>query len=407
MSPDFSISDWDAGVKTNTATDRENYLRLVGEIGLAPLLADRIAGGSRLSGWIEDTDVGGGVGTLTDKAGSPDHIEVIQTINRYSHVQRADALAANMEVIARMRAEDTNAGSTWAPSITLYWDIDNWCRASIEHSVSIKKFMYMANVASDNAWGRVGTTVAGTWYYLRVKIDASNYIIDYSADGIAWTNMVTVARPIEYSGAPVLVIIGKGYSDTPTYTNPDFDNSLATAGTGTSKMTDMTVFPYNLIGDVESAVEPMPASKKMGISTIFHSGLTAARYIDKIEWHIGGVVKATYDTNIIAGASTSIAEYDLTSGSFENVVGDFTVKTHFRGELDGTPTMEKVEGDFIPVECYLYTALQTGLPENVILEAGYLTTSPYSCVHSSHGVAETDPDICAVGHVKTDVEMSN
>ena len=102
---------------------------------------------------------------------------------------------------------------------------------------------------------------------------------------------------------------------------------------------------YRTSGNWESAAQTM-AESHLENTTITYSNVDLDNYIDRIEWLVGGVVKATYDTNITSGTSMTITNSSLTSGSFNNVSTDFTVRSYLVGNGSATPVIEEISGDY-------------------------------------------------------------
>ena len=106
--------------------------------------------------------------------------------------------------------------------------------------------------------------------------------------------------------------------------------------------------PYydDAVADWTSAEQTM-TGLDLKNTIITHSNLSATSYIDKIEWLVNDVVKATYDTDITSGTSTAITNDNLTSGTFRDVDDDFKVKVYMRS-TDGadTPEITQIEGEY-------------------------------------------------------------
>ena len=107
-------------------------------------------------------------------------------------------------------------------------------------------------------------------------------------------------------------------------------------------ITSNTTNVYPITGDWYSNVQTMSAGNHMDNTTILHSNVDASNYVDRVEWLVGGIVKATYETDINSGTSTTITT--PTSGTFADVNADFTVKLYLVGS--STPTIEEISGEF-------------------------------------------------------------
>jgi len=340
---DFTITDFDTGAtKTNTETNKDNPLLSANQLGVEPVFCDRVSDGSRKAGWTEDVDSVIG-GTITDQA---DYIEIYQRINAYAHVER-DVATDNITIQGKLKLATTSVTASWTPCVYLYWDTDNWVGCGVNGTPlghRSHKNILSTEVGSVVATGSV---LIGTWYWYKVVLTPTTFTTYYSLDGISFIQITTGARPGSWSGAPALIIAGKGYSDNPTYPNPDMDNSIGTVATSNSHMTDMVVMPYQAAGTWESAVQTMSASSKMLNTTITHQDLSASDKITEIRWQVGGVTKATYSTDIVSGASTTIVEADLTSGTFDDVNADFTIEVDLAtGGADTTPLITEIDGDY-------------------------------------------------------------
>lgn len=108
----------------------------------------------------------------------------------------------------------------------------------------------------------------------------------------------------------------------------------------------MKVGDYYTSGNWESAEQTMDSGMNLRDCTFTYDNFSGARYIDKVEWLLNGVVKATYDTNIDDDGDSplTIRESDLTSGSFNDVNANFTVKLYLVGQASSSPEVEALSG---------------------------------------------------------------
>jgi len=88
----------------------------------------------------------------------------------------------------------------------------------------------------------------------------------------------------------------------------------------------------------------MPNTEAVEDTTIYHT-VSPTSYIDRVEWLVDGQAKASYDTDITSGASTTITRDDVTGGSFNAVNDDFQIKLYLAGTGADTPAITKVEGN--------------------------------------------------------------
>jgi hypothetical protein len=96
----------------------------------------------------------------------------------------------------------------------------------------------------------------------------------------------------------------------------------------------------------ESETQTITAGKKLLNTTIGTSGLTVIYKITQIDWLVGGDVKATYATDIESGTTLLIEEDDLTSGTFENVDDDFTIRVTGEGDGAGSFALNRIDGNY-------------------------------------------------------------
>ena len=112
---------------------------------------------------------------------------------------------------------------------------------------------------------------------------------------------------------------------------------------------DIKVFSgYHQTGSWQSA--PIELENKYSLidTTIeFADVETDKSEIDKIEWLENDVVKAAYDTDIdnLANSPFTITEAELTSGSFEELKNNFTIKVYLKGDGEHSPTVKSLTGN--------------------------------------------------------------
>jgi len=152
--------------------------------------------------------------------------------SHYGHVEKAASALANFVAETRIYAADANIGGTWMPAIYAYWGRDDWVGVGLPYSAGYKIGYQFNKAGVLTALYTAAVATVKTWYWVRVRADASDVYLDYSTDYITWTNLVTTARAATWAGAPALIIAGKGFSFMPTWPNPDLDNNYVTAGIG-------------------------------------------------------------------------------------------------------------------------------------------------------------------------------
>jgi len=171
------------------------------------------------------------------------------------------------------------------------------------------------------------------------------------------------ATPITLSGSTIYFIMGKcvstpstdnryapRYDTTGTYANGNWFYSTDAGSTWNTLARDLAFRIWASTPSFEtsvpwaSEVHVMTPGQNMGTCKIYHSGLDGDYYIDKIEWYIGEILKATYATPIEAGSSTEITV--PTSGSFGDIDDDYFTVVYMEGSGFSTPVVTKIEETF-------------------------------------------------------------
>jgi hypothetical protein len=181
-----------------------------------------------------DSGTVGGGWTQEDGDGAnsidTERLKIVQHMNEYTHIERSQALT-NLILRSKLLA-GANAGVSWLHTVALYWGVDEWAKwgQTRDGGANELKFLAYFNKASTvtNWLDIVGA--AGVWYYLRLRLTATTMYVDRSCDGVWWYPSTSTARGANWSAAPSLIIIGKGWSDEPGYPNADFDNDFASPG---------------------------------------------------------------------------------------------------------------------------------------------------------------------------------
>ncbi|MFC1461657.1 hypothetical protein ACFLQR_03985 [Verrucomicrobiota bacterium] len=178
----------------------------------------------------------------------------------------------------------------------------------------------------DGIWNDTGYDYSAGWHKIEIVHDCPNDQFDMWYDDVQVINN----GGFRNSGSIVKSIHIVSYNGKSTW------------------LDDVKIGSYYTNGMWESAIQTMPAGERMAQTTIYHSGIDAANCIDKVEWLVGGQVKAVYETNITNAAWTAISPDMVTSGSFANVNADFQVKLYLVGDGSSTPVVTKVEGETAP-----------------------------------------------------------
>ena len=80
--------------------------------------------------------------------------------------------------------------------------------------------------------------------------------------------------------------------------------------------------------------------------TIHHPRVSPTAYIDRIEWLVDGVPRASYEKNITRGTSTTLTIAH--APGFARVTEDFDIRIYLAGDTLSTPAIARIEGTVIP-----------------------------------------------------------
>lgn len=338
---DFNTTaNFDGGTKSDADTETDNALLGAGRIGLSPTVRDRWAGGARASGWTEENDASC---DCIDETGD---MKITALEHRYSHLQRSPGVD-NVTIQGKLMFPSGSGANSWAPGLILYWDVDNWVRVQIANDSGTLKYYYNYNDASTTYYGGSGSLSAATWYWFKIVLTSTDFTCYYSSDGSTWYTLKSATtRPAGWSGAPS-IIIGKGYSDSPTYTNADFDNSYSPGGNSHNYyVSDIVVTPYKTSGTWISSQLTMPTNKRLKTVSLDVSNGDASNYIDKIE-----VLKASDSTVLSTYSTDQYADITLDKDDFDNGFAstmntNIKLKFYFVGDGTKTITLDQLYGDF-------------------------------------------------------------
>jgi hypothetical protein len=176
------------------------------------------------------------------------------------------------------------------------------------------------------------------WFKISYTQSTNTFQAFYSNDGNTWSAAGS-ANDINIAGSAYINIIS-AQGGTSGTTKGDFDDFKINKGT--------LISGYRTSGTWES--KPIELLNKYSISdtTIsFTDVIPNKSEIDRIEWLEGGIVKASYDTDIENPTLSplSISEDDLTAGSFDSLNNNFTVKVYLKGDGDHSPAVDNIQGN--------------------------------------------------------------
>jgi len=184
------------------------------------------------NGWTEDEDAG--VGALSIDT---NRLKTIQYQNYFCHIEKSSPAIANMVLQGKILVTGGQAAS-WGPMINVYWNSYDYIGIGLGYYGG---YCYWTHNDINSTFSDLytGTSSINTWYWFRVRVGSSKVYVDYSPDGVAWTNFATINRPASWNGNPSLIIVGKGLAvSAVSYPNADLDNSYATAADSTTFYVD-------------------------------------------------------------------------------------------------------------------------------------------------------------------------
>jgi len=163
----------------------------------------------------------------------------------YSHLERGLDLNS-FEAHVKIKIDDRYAGQTWGPGLGVYWSYNTWVRAQYRWFGSPGECrIYFDRMDSGAGSSDYLSVAEGVWRYFKLAVTPTTIKCCHSTDGITWSQLGgDYARPSSMSGAPSLIIIGKGFGSD-AYANPDWDNSYSSPGTrGYSYLDDYFLRSY-------------------------------------------------------------------------------------------------------------------------------------------------------------------
>jgi len=355
--PDFNIqttSEFDSGTKTNTTTTTDRFNQTADSMELDFPTASKDA--SLISYWRFEGDA-------TDKLGTNDGTLQGPTFNSSGKFDGAYSYDGSNDYI--------DLGSNLPDTTISSYAISMWFRpaenidnsdtgdfksllirndgvgAGFEYTLGIDKGVTatpgkLIFTSGQGLIRLVSTTDSWTgdqWYHVLVNNSNGNcqlYIDGVSQDTATNCDSLLDRAPITTFGryGDVAIRFWNGTID-----EAKFYNRSLTTGELKDLYNDGNKHKFE--GFWVSDTMPLNSSKQLANMTISHI-VYGETYIDKVEWLVNDVVKATYDTNITSAGSTTITS--PTSGSFASVNGDFTIKVYLVGNKTDTPAITQIQG---------------------------------------------------------------
>ena len=245
-------------------------------------------------------------------------------------------LSGDFEAIVKVHRTSFPPNTYSAMALRFYIDDNNWLLARMFFTSAY--FIGGSSKISGSTTSQNYST-SDSDIQFRIRRTGSDVYMDYDLnEGESWTNLYT--RSGFPTGSGKIYMEARRQVNTGTVTGWYSEWKIPTGTIATA---------YFASGNWESAVQTMTAKNHLKQLIITYSGVDSNNYIDKIEFLVGGVVKATYDTNITTGTSLTITNEDLANGgSFLNVDSDFTIKIYLVGDQSTSPVITELEWDEIP-----------------------------------------------------------
>jgi len=366
----FSITttaNFDSGTKTNVTTTTDELIAGANQFSLgAPV---RVRNANEVSYWSMDDNTGvsvtdnagGNTGTLygavwvTGQFGygiyfngtSLYNVTIPASTEKYNFTENqanftiatwikldSPELTVSDTIVDNSKASTTNKGVTFS-----YYNGSGHIRALR---------LVIANGTSGgalNAYSSSNAIPDTNWHYAVVTTNTTHAL--FYVDGVAKGVAGTIGTLPTGASTYVLSIGSLSGAGTTSPLNGTLDGLAIYNRTLTPA--EITVLynggkNYYQNGNWTSATQTMNIGQSLISTTIAYSGVNANNYISKVDWLIGGVVQAEYNTAINSGSSIVLTNSNLTSGTFSNVNSSFTVEIFLVGNNTNTPSVTSITG---------------------------------------------------------------
>ncbi|MBN1902719.1 hypothetical protein JW926_15440 [Candidatus Sumerlaeota bacterium] len=174
-------------------------------------------------GWIVDLSEGNSI-EVRDGALVIDAWE-----NTYAHIERplgCDSVRVSCEI-------KPGFGVSWATSIILYWDVNNWTQFSIllERGGTSYCAQMVEGIPSEHRFS--SSITDNNWKRISIALGEESLHYCSISDGENWKEEGVTLRPKSFKNPPSLLIAGKGYGQDkiePRYPAENMDNDYADKG---------------------------------------------------------------------------------------------------------------------------------------------------------------------------------
>ncbi|NLN17845.1 MAG: hypothetical protein GX162_01020 [Firmicutes bacterium] len=167
-------------------------------------------------------------------------LQVKAPMHVYAHLYRPFPAETGREIWVQVSTRvGPHSGSSWTPSVFLYWDAMHFVGLGQESSAQFR-----INTQGFRTIGRTTVDIeAGDWVDLRIGLTETILSLSARDRGGDWVILQEILRPPIPATLPAEILLGKGFgNNTPTYPNPHLDNSYSEQGaTGVVYLDDLIV----------------------------------------------------------------------------------------------------------------------------------------------------------------------
>ncbi len=172
-------------------------------------------------GWFDDC--GDGNNSIENSL-----LKTVQEENQYCHIEKAAPSISNFVIHGKLK-QHANAPASWKMAVGAYWGSGKWLKIGWRSDDHFEAHLYSDDLEDHGALSYAN--LDDTWCYYKIEATSSAIGFHFSLDGTNWVLVHSASRLSGVTGAPTLIIVGKGYENpNDIYPNLDWDNNYATAG---------------------------------------------------------------------------------------------------------------------------------------------------------------------------------
>ncbi|NHI89055.1 MAG: DUF2341 domain-containing protein [Candidatus Thorarchaeota archaeon] len=180
---------------------------------------------------VDSDNVGGG---WFDDCGDGDNdienniLKTVQNENEFCHIEKSAPLLLNFAVHGKLK-QHAVAPASWKMAVGIYWGAGTWAKIGWRSNDNFEANLYVDGSFDSGALSY--TNLDDSWCYYKIEVSSTSVDFYYSLNGVSWVLVHSTSRASATTNIPSLIIIGKGYENPSTgYSNPDWDNNYALAG---------------------------------------------------------------------------------------------------------------------------------------------------------------------------------